>query len=103
MSKAFQYKAESTERYLREIGPKIVSRKAYGPIHDMHLAEMLVYMQLYGKTFLNSRKEFMAALHGMKSSPPPVREKVFDQVVFDGAYYREIDSLIARYSTSEQP
>ena len=102
VSRSFQYRADSTDRYLQEIGPKVQNRPAYEIVYDMHLAEFWVYNYLHGKTFLQSRDTLVAELRRMLAAGPPEDARAFDRNAFARYWRNEVTAALANFSESPE-
>jgi len=100
VSRSFQYKAESTERYLKEIGPKMRERPTYKTVYDMYLAEFYVYNSLHGKAFLRSRDALLAELERMLSADAPHGYGANDQDAFARYRKNHIRAALANFSNA---
>ena len=102
VSRSFEYRAKSTDRYLQEIGPKVQDRPAYKAVHDMHLAEFWVYNWLHGKTFLQTRDTLVAELRRILAEGPPKGAGAFDQDAFARYWRNQVSAALTDYSEESQ-
>ncbi|HEX8830088.1 MAG TPA: hypothetical protein VF705_02925 [Longimicrobium sp.] len=100
VSRSFQYRADSTDRYLQEIRPKVQDRPAYEIVYDMHLAEFWVYNYLHGKTFLQNRETLVAELSRMLAAGPPEGARAFDRNAFAQYWRNEVTAVLTKFSNN---
>lgn len=96
----FKYRADSADRYRREIGPKMSKQPSYKVLYDIHLAEYTVFERLHGRTFLSTQIALVAELRNMREHPVKgVGEN--DEAQFRMAYIRFVDELLLTYEGPE--
>ncbi len=100
MNEEFAAKADSAERYLREVKGKVKANHSYEFIYDATLAEFCVYNWLCERTFVG-REAFLRSLQEWLTAPAPVLNEAFDQERFARFYGNMIQGLVDKYQRAD--
>ena len=82
LSDKYLYIAQDTERYLNEVREKLKTNDNYKIIFDENLAKYYVYNYLHGRTFLQSREEFVNELNNLLERQFDAPPEAFDKERF---------------------
>jgi hypothetical protein len=97
MSRSFISAAEDAERYMKQCKSKVAQTDRYKELHDEHLAKFYVYNYLHGRTFLETREQFLAELREMVAADYPAPHEAFDPNTFTTWRKSYIQNLIDAY------